>query len=265
MKIVVIGGAGLVGSSVVEILAAQDHDVVAASRRSGVDVITGAGLPGVLAGADVVIDVVNAPAYEAEVAGPFFTTSTLNLMAAEATAGVGHHVALSIVGSERLTGNGYFGAKYAQEQMVQAAGVPYTLLRATQFFEFLGRIASEATQGDEVRLSPARIQPIAADDVAIALSKLALFQPQNAMVELAGPEVHRVDDIVRSYLAATGDRRRVVADPAALYFGTVLTDETLMAGAMPRFGNTDFEAWLRRWVRDHPPAMGHDKAVLDAS
>ena len=254
MKIVVIGGAGLVGASVVEILSAQGHEVVAGSRRTGVDVITGVGLADALAGAEVVIDVVNAPAFDAQVAGPFFETSTRNLLAEEAAAGVSHHVALSIVGSERLTSNGYFRAKRTQELMVAAAPAPYTLLRATQFFEFLGRIASDATDGDQVRLAPARIQPMAADDVAIALSKLAVVRPRNVTVELAGPELHRVDEIVRMFLAATGDSRRVVTDPEALYFGTRLTDETLMAGDMPRFGATDFEAWLRRWVRSYPPA-----------
>jgi uncharacterized protein YbjT (DUF2867 family) len=261
MKIVVMGGAGLVGASVVAILAEQDHEVVAASRRTGVDVISGAGLADVLAGADVVIDVVNSPSFEDDVAISFFETSTRNLLAQEAAAGVGHHVALSIVGAERLSRNGYFRAKFAQERMVQAAGAPYTLLRATQFFEFLPRIVAEATQGDEVRLAPARIQPIAADDVAIALSRLALVTPQNATEEVAGPDAHRLDEIVARYLAAIGDGRRVVADAEALYFGTVLTDETLMAGAMPRFGATDFDGWLRRWVRNHPPTPAPQPAL----
>ena len=259
MKVVVIGGTGLVGSSVVEILADQDYDVVAASRRTGVDVITGAGLPQALAGADVVIDVLNAPSFEEEIALQFFETATRQLLAAEAAAGVGHHIALSIVGSERLQANGYFRAKLAQEREVQASSVPYTILRATQFFEFLGAIVENGAQGDEIRLAPARIQPIAADDVAIALSRLALAPPRNATIEVAGPDPYRLDSIVRAFLSATGDDRRVVEDPRALYFGTGLTDETLMAGEVLRFGHTEFDAWLRSWVRDHAV---HERASL---
>ena len=257
MKIVVMGGLGRVGSSAVAILADQDHEVVAASRRTGVDVITGTGLREALAGADVVVDVLNAPSFESEVALEFFQTATAHLLAAEADAGVGHHVALSIVGAERLSANGYFRAKLAQERRVQTATTPYTLLRATQFFEFLGAMADAGAQGDEVRLAPARIQPIAADDVAIALSQLALRPPENATMEMAGPDSYRLDEIVRVFMSATGDSRRVVADPEALYFGTTLTDETLMAGSVLRFGYTDFEAWLRRWVREHPPAAAN--------
>jgi uncharacterized protein YbjT (DUF2867 family) len=254
MKIVVMGGLGRVGSSVVEILAGQDHEVVAASRRTGVDVITGAGLGDALAGADVVVDVVNAPSFEGEAAFTFFDSATARLLTAEAEAGVGHHVAVSIVGAERLSANGYFRAKLAQERRVQAAATPYTLLRATQFFEFLGPIADAGAQGDEVRLAAARIQPIAADDVAIALASLAIRAPENATVEIAGPESYRLDEIVGAFMSATGDARRVVADPQALYFGTALTDETLMAGNILRFGHTEFDVWLRRWVREHPPA-----------
>lgn len=256
MKIVVMGGTGRVGGSVVDILGDQDHEVVVASRQTGVDVITGAGLREALTGADVVVDVLNAPSFEDAAALAFFETATDHLLAAEADAGVGHHVAVSIVGAERLSANGYFRAKLAQERRVQAAITPYTLLRATQFFEFLGAMADAGADGDEVRLAPARIQPIAADDVAIALSKLALVTPENATMEMAGPDSYRLDEIVRAYMTATGDPRRVVADPDALYFGTALTDETLMAGSVLRFGYTEFDAWLRRWVREHPPGPG---------
>lgn len=250
MKIVVIGGAGVVGASVVEILANQDHDVVAASRRTGVDVITGAGLREALTGVDVVVDVVNSPSFEDEVALRFFETSTANLLALEAELGVGHHVALSIVGAERLQANGYFRAKLVQERQVQAGAVPYTILRATQFFEFLGAIVRDGAEDDEVRLAPARIQPIAADDVAIALSRLAIAPPRNATVEVAGPDPYRLDAIAGAFMAATGDSRHVVADPEALYFGAALADETLMAGDTPRFGHTEFDRWLARWVRE---------------
>jgi uncharacterized protein YbjT (DUF2867 family) len=157
------------------------------------------------------------------------------------------------VGAERLQANGYFRAKLAQERQVQAQSVPYTILRATQFFEFLGPIVENGAQGDEIRLAPARIQPIAADDVAFALSRLALAPPRNATIEVAGPEPYRLDSIVSAFLSATGDSRRVVADPRALYFGTALTDETLMAGEVLRFGHTEFDAWLRQWVGEHPP------------
>jgi uncharacterized protein YbjT (DUF2867 family) len=252
MKVVVIGGSGVVGASVVEILADQeDIEVVAASRRTGVDVITGEGLREALTGAEVVVDVVNSPSFEGEAALTFFETSTRNLLAAEAEAGVGHHVALSIVGAERLSGNGYFRAKLAQERQVMAAGVPHTLLRATQFFEFLGAIADASAGDGEVRLAPARVQMIAADDVAIALSKLALAPPRNATMEVAGPDSRRLDEIVAAFMAASGDPRRVVADPDAPYFGSPLTDETLMAGSVVRFGYTDFDDWLRRRVRQH--------------
>ncbi|MES2035927.1 MAG: SDR family oxidoreductase [Pseudomonadota bacterium] len=253
MKIVVMGGAGRLGAGVTEILA-QDHEVVAASRRSGVDVLTGRGLAEVLIGADVVIDVLNSPSFEDAAALAFFETSTRRLLDMEIEAGVGHHVALSIVGAERLIGSGYFRAKLAQERQVMGAGLPYTLLRATQFFEFLGAIVENGAKDGEIRLAPARIQPIAADDVAFALSRLAIAPPRDAIIEVAGPDPWRLDEIVRAFLAATGDPRRVVADPEALYFGTPLNDETLMAGEVPRFGHTEFDAWLRRWVREHAPA-----------
>ncbi len=254
MKIVVMGGSGLVGASVAELLSKQGCEVVAASRRTGVDAISGAGLAQVLSGADVVVDVLNSPAFDDDVALEFFCASTDQLLAQERFAGVGHHVALSIVGAERLSGNGYFRAKLAQERQVRAGCVPYTLLRATQFFEFLGAIADAGRVGDDVRLAPARIQPIAARDVAVALSQLACAKPEDATIELAGPDPYRLDTIVGAFLSASGDERRVIADPNALYFGTALSDETLMAGDVPRFGHTEFDAWLRRWTREHPSA-----------
>jgi uncharacterized protein YbjT (DUF2867 family) len=248
MKIVVMGGSGRVGANIVERLGGQGHEVVAASRRTGVDVITGVGLREALTGADVVIDVTNSPSFEDEVAMSFFETSTSRLLAMEAETGVGHHIALSIVGAERLHANGYFRAKLAQEQRVKAASAPYTVLRATQFFEFLGAIVRSSVVGDEVRLAPARIQPIAAADVAAALASLAVAAPVDATVEVAGPDPYRLDQIVGTFMAATGDSRPVVTDPQALYFGTPLNDETLMAGSIPRFGHTDFDSWLRKWV-----------------
>lgn len=248
-----MGGAGQVGARLVAVLASQGCDVVPASRRTGVDVFTGEGLDEALAGAEVVVDVTNSPAFEAEVAEPFFGVSTERLLAAEARAGVGRHIALSIVGAERLHANGYFRAKLSQERQVAESGAPYSIVRATQFFEFLGAIAADAQQQDRVRLAPARIQPIAAADVAAALAGLVFAPPIGDTIEVAGPDPHRLDEIVRSYLAAIEDPRQVVTDPEALYFGTRLTDETLMAGSTPRFGHTEFAPWLRRWVREHPP------------
>lgn len=262
MKIVVIGGLGLVGESVVEILADQEVEVVAASRRTGVDVITGQGLRTALDGADVVIDVVNSPSFEDALALSFFETATRRLLACEAEAGVRHHVALSIVGAERLHGSGYFRAKLAQERRVASGSVPYTLLRATQFFEFLGAILRDGEEGGAVRLASARIQPIAADDVAIALAKLAMRPPANATIEVAGPDTFRLAELVQAFMAATGDPRPVVADPRAPYFGTVLGEETLMAGETPRFGHTEFERWLRRWRREHPATPARDSYSL---
>lgn len=255
MKIVVMGGAGRVGASLSEILRNQGHSVTAASRRTGVDVLTGEGLPQALMGADVVVDVLNSPSFDDETALAFFEASTRRLLDLEADAGVKHHVALSIVGAERLVRNGYFRAKLEQEQRVEGAGLPFSILRATQFFEFLDAIVDDAGGADEVRLAPARVQPIAAADVAFALAQIAVSRPTNAIVEVAGPESWRLDEIVRAFLSAKGDPRPVTPDPDALYFGTRLGDETLMAGSVPRFGHTEFDAWLRRWVREHSPAL----------
>jgi uncharacterized protein YbjT (DUF2867 family) len=244
MKIVVIGGTGLIGSKLVSSLRERGHDVLAASPKTGVNTITREGLAKALDGADVVVDVANAPAWEDQAVLEFFETSGRNLLAAEAAAGVGHHVALSIVGSERLPDTGYFRAKLAQEDLIKASAIPYTILRATQFFEFVGGIAQSATVGDEIRLSPALIQPIAAEDVALALADVAVAPPANGTVEVAGPEALPLDELVRRFLLATKDTRKVVPDVHARYFGGLLSDRTLTPEADPRIGAIRFEDWL---------------------
>ncbi|CAN5196397.1 SDR family oxidoreductase [soil metagenome] len=245
MKIVVTGGAGDVGSKVVEILERQGHQVTAASRRTGVDVITGEGLEQALVSAEVVIDAVNSPTFDDATAMRFFETSSRNILAAAGAAGAGHYVALSIVGSERLPTSGYFRAKLLQEALIKASSVPFTILRSTQFFEFLDAVVAAADDGEEIRLPPARVQFIAAQDAAAALADIADRAPLNDTVEIAGPDPFRLDELARRYLAARADARRVTADPQALYFGAALTDETLIAGAVPRFGHTEFDSWLR--------------------
>lgn len=245
MKIVVTGGAGVVGSKVVEILERQGHQVTAASQRTGVNVITGEGLDEAMIGAQVVVDVVNPPTFDDATALRFFETSSRNILEFAAATGVRHYVALSIVGSERLTENGYFRAKLLQEALIKAASVPFTIVRSTQFFEFLDAVVDAAANGEEVRLPPARVQFIAAQDAAAALADVAERSPMNDTLEVAGPDPFQLDDLARQYLAARGDGRRVVADPQALYFGTLLNDETLIAGAVPRFGHTEFGSWLR--------------------
>jgi uncharacterized protein YbjT (DUF2867 family) len=252
MRIVVVGGTGLVGRRVVELLTRGGHEVVVAARSTGVDVITTEGLASAVNGADVVIDAVNSPSFEAEIALPFFETSTRNILSAAAEASVQQHVALSIVGAERLSANGYFRAKLAQERLVEAGGVPFTILRSTQFFEFLDRIISASVAGDAVRVAPARVHPIAAGDTAAALAEIAMIRPSNGTIEIAGPDSFKLDQLVRIYMSATNDRRRVISDPEALYFGTKLNDETLMAGGNPRFGHTDFDSWFRR-LKIAPP------------
>ncbi|TWC41531.1 uncharacterized protein YbjT (DUF2867 family) [Pseudomonas sp. SJZ079] len=244
MKIVVIGGSGLIGSKLVKNLRERGHDALAASPRTGVNSITGEGLAEALDGADVVVDVANAPSWEDQAVLEFFETSSRNLLAAEAAAGVRHHVALSIVGSERLPECGYFRAKVAQESLIKASGMPYTILRATQFFEFVGGIAQAATVGEEIRLSPALIQPIASDDVAAALTEVALAAPVNGTLEVGGPEAVPLDEMVRRMLRATQDARKVVADVHARYFGAVLDDQSLTPGKSPRLGAIRFEDWL---------------------
>jgi uncharacterized protein YbjT (DUF2867 family) len=221
MKIVVIGGSGLIGSKVVKNLLQRGHEVVAASPSTGVNTITGEGLAEALVGAQVVVDVANAPSWEDQAVLEFFEKSGRNLLAAEAAAGVGHHVALSVVGTERLLASGYFRAKLAQENLIKASPIPYTIVRATQFFEFVGSIAQFATEGATVRLPSALMQPIVSDDVAATVADVALGEPINGMVELAGPEPIRQDELVRQFLSATGDARKVITDVHARYYESV--------------------------------------------
>jgi uncharacterized protein YbjT (DUF2867 family) len=246
MKIVVIGGSGLIGTKLVKNLRQLGHDVIAASPSSGVNTITGEGLAEALAGAQVVVDVANSPSWEDKAVLQFFETSGRNILAAEAAAGVGHHVALSVVGTERLLASGYFRAKLAQENLIKASPVPYTIVRATQFFEFVGGIADSATDGQTVRLSPALIQPIVSDDVAAALVPVVVGAPLNGTIELAGPEAIPLDELVRRFLSANQDARKVTTDARALYFGIELNDQSLTPGDNPRLGQTRFADWLSR-------------------
>jgi uncharacterized protein YbjT (DUF2867 family) len=246
MKIVVIGGSGLIGTKLVKRLRERGHEVVAASPNSGVNTITGEGLAQALAGAQVVVDVANSPSFEDKAVLEFFETSGRNLLRAEAEAGVGHHVALSVVGADRLPDSGYLRAKLAQEKLIKACKIPYTILRSTQFFEFLGGIAQSATNGKMVRLSPALLQPIVSDDVADALADVTLAAPVNGTIEVAGPERISLDDLVRRFLSAKKDPRHVVADVHARYFGAELNDQSLTPGENPRIGPTRFEDWLGR-------------------
>ncbi len=246
MKIVVIGGTGLIGSKVVKRLQEQGHEAVAASPDTGVSTITGEGLALALRDASVVVDVSNSPSFEAAAALKFFETSTRNLLAAEVAALVGHHVALSVVGTERLSESGYIRAKIAQEKLIKASSVPYSIVHATQFFEFIKGIAAAATDGNTVRLAPVLIQPVAADDVADVVSSVALGRPVNATVEVAGPERMRLDALIQRGLSARNDPRVVVPDPNARYFGAPLNERTLVAGDDARVGKTRFEDWLRQ-------------------
>jgi uncharacterized protein YbjT (DUF2867 family) len=246
MKIVVIGGSGLIGTKLVNRLRENGHEVVAASPASGVNTITGEGLAEALMGAQVVVDVANSPSFEDKAVLEFFETSGRNLMAAEAVAGVRHHLALSVVGTERLLESGYFRAKMAQESLIKASGIPYTILHSTQFFEFINGIVKSGSEGDVIRLSPALVQPIASDDVAATLADLAVGPPLNATVEVAGPEACPLDKFARRFLAATGDRRQVIADIHARYFGAELNDRSLTPGDRPRLGSIRFEDWLSR-------------------
>jgi len=244
MKIVVIGGTGLIGSKTVEKLKALGHDVVAAAPNTGVDTITGTGLDEALAGAAVVIDVSNSPSLEERVAMDFFETAGRNLIAAEVKAGVRHHVALSVVGTERLQDSGYFRAKLAQERLIKASPIPWTLVHATQFFEFLRGIAGSATEGEVVRLPHALFQPMAAQDVAAAVAEAALTAPAHATIEVAGPEPVHMDELVARVLAWDKDPREVVADAQAPYFGLQIDDSSLMPGPNARIGTTGFDWWL---------------------
>lgn len=246
MKIVVIGGSGLIGKKSVAILRLRGHEVVPASPSSGVNTVTGEGLAKALTGVQVVVDVANAPSWEDKAVLEFFETSGRNLLAAEAVAGVKHHVALSVVGTDRLLASGYFRAKMAQEKLIQASSIPYTIVRATQFFEFVGGIAQAATDGQTVRLPSALMQPVAADDVAAVMADMALAKPLNGTVDLAGPEPIRQDELVRQFLKATGDARTVVTDPKALYYGIAVDDRSLMPDNKPRLGSIRFAEWLAK-------------------
>ena len=248
MKIIIIGGTGLIGARLVNQLRQQGHEAVAASPSRGINSITGEGLAAALAGARVVVDVTNSPSWEDQAVLEFFETSTRNLLAAEAVAGVGHHVALSVVGTERLLASGFFRAKLAQEKLILASPLPHTIVRATQFFEFVGSVANSATDGQTVRLPSALMQPIAADDVAAALAKIAVGDPLNGMVELAGPEAIPLDEVVRQFLKANRDPRTLVTDEQTRYFGIELNHRTLIPGENPLLGPTHFEAWLRKGV-----------------
>ena len=245
MKIVVIGGTGLIGSKTVAILRQGGHDVVAASPKSGINTITGEGLREALAGATVVIDLANSPSFEDKSVMEFFQTSGRNLLAAEAAAGVRHHVALSIVAIDR-TDNGYFRAKVAQEKLIEASGVPYTIIRATQFMEFLGGIADSSADGNTVRLPHVLFQPIAADDVAANVADVALAAPRNSIVEIAGPERASFNEIIARYLKAVGDPREVVSDPKALYWGGRVEEHSLVPLGEARLGHVGLDEWLRR-------------------
>lgn len=246
MKIVIIGGTGMIGTKLVNNLRQSGHEVVAASPSKGVNSVTGEGLAAVLAGAQVVVDVSNAPSWEDQAVLEFFDRSTRNLLAAEAAAGVGHHVALSVVGTERLLASGYFRAKDAQEKLIQASPVPYTIVRATQFFEFVGGIANSATDGQTVRLPSALIQPILSDDIATTLASVAVAKPLNRMVELSGPEAIPLDEIVRQFLKANRDPRTVITDEKAKYFGVPLQQRSLVPDKNQLLGATSFQTWLRR-------------------
>ena len=244
MKLVIIGGTGLIGSKLVTKLRERGHDAVAASPDTGVNTLTGEGLADVLHGASVVVDVSNSPSFEDAAVMEFFTTSTRNLLQAAGAAGVTHYVALSVVGTERLAESGYFRAKIAQEQLIRASAIPYSIVHATQFFEFVKSIAAAATEGNTVRLAPVLIQPIAADEVAKAVGRTAVGTPVNGVVEVAGPEQFRLDELVRKGLSVRKDPREVVADPRARYFGAILGVRTLMPGDDARLGEVRFQDWL---------------------
>jgi uncharacterized protein YbjT (DUF2867 family) len=246
MKIVVIGGTGLIGSKTVAILREGGHEVLAASPNTGVNTITGEGLKDAMAGTQVVIDLANSPSFEDRAVLEFFQTSGRNLGAAETAAGVRHHVALSIVGTDRTPENGYFRAKVAQEKLIEASGIPYTIIRSTQFLDFLGRIADSAADGNIVRLPPGLFQPIAADDVAAIVADVALAAPRNGIVEIAGPERAPFNEIVARYLKAIGDPRQVVSDPEARYWGGRVEERSLVPLGEARLGRIGFDEWLRR-------------------
>ncbi|MGO4544985.1 SDR family oxidoreductase [Paenibacillus sp. 2TAB23] len=245
MKIVVIGGTGLIGSKLVRNLRQLGHEAVAASPSAGVNAVTGEGLAAALVGAQVVVDVANSPSFEDNAVLEFFGKSTQNLLAAELEAGVKHHVALSVVGTERLLQSGYFRAKMAQEELIKNASVPYTIVRATQFFEFINSIAYVSTEGQTVRLPSASVQPIVSGDVAEALVEFTLAEPKNGTVEVAGPDRLGLDELVRRFLQVQNDNREVITDESARYFGADLNDQSLVPGDNPHITSTHFEDWLR--------------------
>jgi len=244
MKIVVIGGSGLIGSKLVSSLEKLGHEVIAASPQSGVNTITGEGLADALTGADVVVDVANSPSFEDNAVMEFFQTSGKNLLAAEAIAGVKHHVALSVVGTERLQGSGYFRAKLAQEKLIKESGIPYSLLHSTQFFEFVGGIVQSGTVGDTIHMSPANIQPIASDDVVAAMTSITIGLPFNGTIEVAGPEKIRLNELVQKYLGLKGDNREVIADTHAPYFGVEINDQSLTPADNARLGSIRYDEWI---------------------
>ena len=244
MKIVVIGGSGLIGSKLVRKLLEQGHQAVSAALDSGVNTLTGEGLAEALDSADVVVDVSNSPSFEGAAALKFFETSTGNLLEAEEVAGVGHHVALSVVGTERLSESGYFRAKIAQEKLIKRSSIDYSIVHATQFFEFIERIASDATDGNTVRVAPVLIQPMAAEDVASAVGRISVGSPVNGVVEVAGPQQFRLDELLRGFLRERRDPREVITDPQARYFGVELEERTLVPGDDAGLAETRFEDWL---------------------
>jgi len=244
MKIVVIGGTGLIGSGLVTKLKTLGHEAAAAAPNTGVNTLTGEGLAEVLKKAQVVVDVSNSPSFEDAAVMNFFQTSTGNLLAYEAAAGVGHHVALSIVGSERISDSGYMRAKVAQEKLIKEGPIPYSIIHSTQFFEFAKRIADEATTGNSVRVPPVRFQPIAADDVVSAVAKVAISSPLNGSIEIAGPEQFRFDELIRQRLSGLNDSRKVIADPHARYFGAKMSEDSLVPIGEAQLGETRFEDWL---------------------
>ncbi|MEU6199573.1 SDR family oxidoreductase [Streptomyces sp. NPDC047061] len=246
MKVVVIGGTGLIGSKLVRRLVEQGHETVVASPSTGVDTLTGEGLAEVLAGAPVVVDVSNSPSFEDQAVMDFFRTSTANVLEAEAEAGVRHHVALSVVGTDRLQGSGYFRAKQVQEELIKASGIPFSIVHATQFFEFAKGLADGLTEGDTVHLPAGRIQPIVSDDVAAAVGRAAVGAPVNGVVEVGGPEVFELEEFVRMGLAAQNDSRKIVTDPRATYWGAELQEDTLLPGPDAQHGEVGFADWLAR-------------------
>src|ERR1700730_8550257 len=262
MKIVVIGGTGLIGSKLVTKLNAQGHEAVAASPNSGVNTLTGEGLAEVLVGASAVVDVSNSPSWEDAAVLNFFETSTRNLLTYEAAAGVGHHVALSVVGTDRLSESGYFRAKIAQEKLIKESPIPYSIVHATQFFEFLKGLADISMVGDKVHLPPVLFQPMAADDVASAVGRIAVGAPVNGIVEIAGPEQFRIDELVRRRLATLKDPREVIADPNALYSGAKRSGKTLVPGDNARLGETSFEAWVAQSAK--PIASANPQSPVGA-